>query len=205
VAAAQQREPLRVEDALKVRTFTDLSSIEISPDGKCLAYTFKENIRVRTLNDEVEARTGVPTWVTGADIEILNVESGETRNLTGGQGDNWLPAWSPDGRFLAFLSDRGEGALARLWLWDVARNKLRRVSDVDVRGDKIEWTADSGKILVTTVPNGLSVEEYVTKRTSTEGKKEEKVDGKAPGSTVILYRLDAKMCGCASLRDSFVV
>jgi dipeptidyl aminopeptidase/acylaminoacyl peptidase len=192
VAAAQQREPLRVEDALKVRTFADLSPIEISPDGKWLAYTFKENSRVRTLNDEIEARTGVPAWVTGANIEILNVESGETRNLTAGQGDNWLPVWSPDGRFLAFLSDRDEGAQAKLWLWDVVRNKLRRVSDVDVRGDKIEWTPDSGKILVTTVPMGLSVEEYVTKRTSTEGNKEEKADTKAPGSTVILYRLDAK-------------
>jgi TolB protein len=47
------------------------------------------------------ARTG-----PGFDIKILNVASGETRQITFGEGTNESPAWAPNGRHLAFMSTR---------------------------------------------------------------------------------------------------
>jgi len=47
------------------------------------------------------ARTG-----PGYDIKILNIGSGETRQITFGEGTNESPAWSPNGRHLAFMSTR---------------------------------------------------------------------------------------------------
>ncbi len=47
------------------------------------------------------ARTG-----PGFDIKILNIASGETRQITFGEGSNESPAWSPNGRHLAFMSTR---------------------------------------------------------------------------------------------------
>jgi TolB protein len=47
------------------------------------------------------ARTG-----PGFDIKILNIASGETRQITFGEGTNESPAWSPNGRHLAFMSTR---------------------------------------------------------------------------------------------------
>jgi TolB protein len=47
------------------------------------------------------ARTG-----PGNDIKILNIQSGETRQITFGEGNNESPAWSPNGRHLAFTSTR---------------------------------------------------------------------------------------------------
>ena len=47
------------------------------------------------------ARTG-----PGFDIKILNIGSGETRQITFGEGSNESPAWSPNGRHLAFMSTR---------------------------------------------------------------------------------------------------
>ena len=47
------------------------------------------------------ARTG-----QGYDIKILNIGSGETRQITFGEGTNESPAWSPNGRHLAFMSTR---------------------------------------------------------------------------------------------------
>lgn len=47
------------------------------------------------------ARTG-----PGYDIKILNIGSGETRQITFGEGSNESPAWSPNGRHLAFSSTR---------------------------------------------------------------------------------------------------
>ena len=40
---------------------------------------------------------------------VVDVESGRARQVTDGEGDNWSPVWSPDGRSLAFISDDIEG------------------------------------------------------------------------------------------------
>ena len=42
----------------------------------------------------------------GFDIKILNIASGETRQITFGEGTNESPAWAPNGRHLAFMSTR---------------------------------------------------------------------------------------------------
>ena len=47
------------------------------------------------------ARTG-----PGFDIKILSIASGETRQITFGEGTNESPVWAPNGRHLAFMSTR---------------------------------------------------------------------------------------------------
>jgi TolB protein len=47
------------------------------------------------------ARTG-----PGYDIKILSLADGVTRQITFGEGTNESPAWSPNGRHLAFMSTR---------------------------------------------------------------------------------------------------
>jgi TolB protein len=42
----------------------------------------------------------------GFDIKILNIGTGETRQITFGEGSNESPAWAPNGRHLAFMSTR---------------------------------------------------------------------------------------------------
>lgn len=42
----------------------------------------------------------------GFDIKILNIATGETRQITFGEGSNESPAWAPNGRHLAFMSTR---------------------------------------------------------------------------------------------------
>src|SRR6266851_3377900 len=121
-AEAQQRDPLAVEDALMVRSFGGggWSSVQFSPDGRWLAYVVSDNRKVGSVDGEAWARTGVPPGTTGDDIYISNSETGEARNLTGGMGENWLSNWSPDGHYLAFLSDRDGTGQAKLWVWDSA-------------------------------------------------------------------------------------
>jgi TolB protein len=47
------------------------------------------------------ARTG-----PGYDVKVLNIASGQTRQITFGEGSNESPAWAPNGRHLAFTSTR---------------------------------------------------------------------------------------------------
>ena len=47
------------------------------------------------------ARTG-----PGFDIKILSIATGETRQITFGEGTNESPVWAPNGRHLAFMSTR---------------------------------------------------------------------------------------------------
>ena len=39
-------------------------------------------------------------------IFVVNLDSGETRQLTDGEGDDSAPIWSPDGSSIAFIADR---------------------------------------------------------------------------------------------------
>jgi TolB protein len=46
----------------------------------------------------------------GYDIKVYEFASGQTRQITFGEGSNESPAYSPNGRHLAFVSTRGRGA-----------------------------------------------------------------------------------------------
>jgi dipeptidyl aminopeptidase/acylaminoacyl peptidase len=183
---AQERKPLAVEDALRTKEFGALLPIALSPDGSELAYTVQDNGRARTFGLGSYDRSGVPPWGIAADIWIENIVSGVARNLTGGQGDNWLPAWSPDGHYLAFFSSR-DGGKARLWVWDAQRDALTKVTDADVRGNQIVWTRDSEHLLTTTLPAALSSEDYVRKISADE-KFAGRTANAANGPTAVVYR-----------------
>lgn len=190
LTVARNTEPLPVESALKTRSFAQLMAVQFSPDAQWLAYTVQDNQRIRSVGLGAYAETGVPPWALGTDIYLVNLKSNETRNLTQGQGDNWLPVWSPDARYLSFLSDRGGHKRARLWVWDRLRNVLRRVSAVDVRSDEISWMPDSRAIIVETLPAGLSASDYARLLTSPAGiRRHSNSNSREPN--VLLYRAGA--------------
>jgi dipeptidyl aminopeptidase/acylaminoacyl peptidase len=193
-ASAQGARPLSVEDAIKVFYFGEYSPFGFSPDGERLAYVVRDNQKSTPNSREIQARTGVPWHATRADIYIVVKKTSESINLTGSRANNWSPTWSPDSRFLAFCSDRDGSGQARVWVWDAAKNKSRKVSDVDVRGDEIEWSPDGKTLFVTALPRGLSGEDYAKILSSRKTGPNDANDDdahKTPGSSVILYRATA--------------
>jgi len=188
-AIAQSSDPLSVEEVLRLRRFGLGTSIAASADGHWLAYATQANQEIRSIDRESYARTGIPPWAPGTAISIVNLETGETRCLTDRRADSWLPVWSPRGHDLAFLSSRGRDGQARLWVWDGQKDELRSVSDVPARAIQIEWTPDSQKILLTTLPQGFSPEEYV-KKLFPGADQGAHPEPRPDASTVILYRGD---------------
>jgi dipeptidyl aminopeptidase/acylaminoacyl peptidase len=154
-AAEEQRAvPLAARDVIGLK-YLGASQRELSPDGKWLAYavTSRLGIQTRETPDQYYLRTGVPEDGLGSDVRVIDLGSRVERNLTEGKGNSWLPVWSPDGRFLAFLSTRDGSECAKLWVWNVRENTLRKVSDTAIRsGYFMEWLPDSERVLVAVAP-----------------------------------------------------
>ncbi len=201
VANAQGRDVLPVEDFLRVHSFGGFgwSSVDVSPDGKWVAYVIRDIGKSEPADREATIRTGVPLGTTGEDIYVFNVEAGTAKNLTGGRSESWLPKWSPDGRYLAFLTNRDGSGQAKLWAWDTTNNDLRKVSDVLARTEEIEWMPDSHNILIKIVPEGMSIEGYVSKIQS-DAHTDKPVATATHDSTVILYQ--SKHLGQSDLQSS---
>src|SRR5579859_6691526 len=94
---------ITVEDLYHIKF---LSAPRISPDGQRVAF-------VVTTIDERKQEYRSSIWLSSR-------EGGEAKRFTSGQGNASSPCWSPDGRWLAFVSEReGES----LWKDDKEEKK----------------------------------------------------------------------------------
>ena len=83
-------------------------------------------------------------------IFLVDAESGDTRQITDGEGDNWSPVWSPEGRTLAFISDDIEGR-------DFTTNTQVKVVSVP-DGEPVSWSEALPYVwAVTWSPDGESL------------------------------------------------
>src|SRR5229473_7855819 len=128
--AAAQRRALTIEEYLALPSVGDP---QVSPDGKWVAYTV-------TRYSLKENRGATRIWLT-------DVAGGQARQLTAGPGSDRQPRWSPDGRTLAFVSTRENGA--QLLVLPVAGGEARRLTSL---GDGVFdplWLPDGAGLIVT--------------------------------------------------------
>ena len=148
---------LTVSDVLKMKSlsFASVSRFQLSPDGESLAYVVKDPGRKssseqRTTEYSRLLPTGAPTYHHCDEVWITNIKTKESHQLGSDVGVDWAPRWSPDGRYVAFCSDR-MGA-PQLWVWDKVENKQWRISEKPIspiEGYEVpQWTSD-GKYLIT--------------------------------------------------------
>ncbi len=168
-------EPLRLDDVLSARRFPFLTPSSLSPDSQWLAYTVQEPRRADRLSAGRQfTNTGVPSSQVGCDVWLTNTKTQESTNLTNGKGTSWGPVWSPDGRYLAFYSDRD--GQEHLWLWQRQTGHLKRASDVIVHPrdgfEMARWAPDSRRVLVKIVSKQETLFQSVA-----EADRENKVGG----------------------------
>src|SRR5690348_5908632 len=118
-----------LDDVLRVRNVRDP---EISPDGAWVAYTVSQA-------DTADDRDRSAVWMTSWD------GTQTVRLTTSKQGEN-TPHWSPDGRWLAFLSGRDDEH-TQLWLLDRQGGDGRKLTTLKSDVDDYVWSPD-GKRLV---------------------------------------------------------
>ena len=127
-------QPFSLDDLARVRGVADP---EVSPDGARVAYT------VRT-TDLKEDKHETHIWMTSWDGK-------ETVRLTTGKESETEPRWSPDGRFLAFLSDRGDDSdEEQLWILPRSGGEAEKFTEQKGGVEDFAWSPD-GKRLVLVV------------------------------------------------------
>ena len=132
-AAAQ---PTPQGKRLTTETFFDMESVgapNISPDGKQVIFT---RGWVDKANDQQQSNV----WLTDIDAKRI-------RHLSLGNWRDTAPVWSPDGRRIAFLSDRdGTNQVYVMWL---DTREVAQLTHLERGASSLVWSPDGKKLAFT--------------------------------------------------------
>jgi dipeptidyl aminopeptidase/acylaminoacyl peptidase len=132
MAAAESPRVFSLDDLARARR---VSAPDLSPDGTRVAY------EVRT-TDPKEDRHETHIWMTSWDGK-------ETVRLTSGKDSESSPRWSPDGRYLAFLSSRrDENETSQLWLLPLGGGEAEKVTELPGGVEDFAWAPDSRRLVL---------------------------------------------------------
>jgi len=132
-AAAAPKRLMTVDDLSRLR---EVEEPRISPDGAWVAYV----VAVHDL--ERDKRLG-HLWMTSWDGATT------VQLTTGTKEPESHPRWSPDGRYLAFLSSRGDESEAeQVWLLPRAGGEPRRLTEAPAGVEDFAWSPDGTRLVL---------------------------------------------------------
>ncbi|HMD40883.1 MAG TPA: S9 family peptidase [Candidatus Acidoferrum sp.] len=115
------------------------ADLNFSPDSKEICFT--------AVTDTVEAIS------TNGDLFVVPVAGGEIKKITSQPGFDGGPAYSPDGKFIAYhaqLTPEDESDRWRVMLYGRATGKIENLSEgFDRSANEVIWSADSKTIYFT--------------------------------------------------------
>src|SRR5262249_51211604 len=126
-------------------TVRSVDAVRPSPDGQWVVYTVTEAI---TTPDHSEYITQIYRACTDTSASVL---------LTDGSGTSMDPQWSPNGEFLAFVSDRS--GLRNLYLLHIDGGAQEQLTDVRTAITAFAWSPDGQRIALTIVDAPTADEE----------------------------------------------
>ncbi|HEY6333280.1 MAG TPA: DPP IV N-terminal domain-containing protein, partial [Blastocatellia bacterium] len=114
---------------------TAVQAMQWSPDGKRLAFTA---VQEPTADEEKKEKDKDDTIVVDHDykmsrISLIDVETKKTKELVKGDFSAADPQWSPDGKWIAFVTvptpKADDGSLSDIWVVDVESGKTHKLTD----------------------------------------------------------------------------
>src|SRR5271157_4876891 len=128
-AQAPPKHPITFDDLIKMHR---VSGSQVARDGKWVAYAVS--------TPDIELNRGV------SNIWIVPATGGEAIQVTQG-GRDTSPAWSPDGKWLAFLSAR-EGT-PQVYLLSMEGGEAKKLTQLSTGADIFKWAPDGKSIAFT--------------------------------------------------------
>ena len=166
--ALAQQHPITFDDMAGIRR---IGAPQVSPDGRWVAYD--------------ASSVDLPANYRHSAIYLVPSNGGDSRRITDGVKQDEGPAWSPDGKTIAYVSDRDGGA-KQVWLYDVATSASRKLTNLQGGAGNLKWMPDgSGLMLASDIYPDCGVEPQCIKdKTTAEGNK----PSQARVITSLLYR-----------------
>jgi dipeptidyl aminopeptidase/acylaminoacyl peptidase len=128
--AAAQHRPIAVDDQFRLQ---DVGSPEISPDGEWIVYTV--------------SATDVAADRRNSDLWKVKWDGSERTQLTFSTENETAPRWSPDGKYISFLSSRpGPARGNQVWLLDRTGGEARQLTQFKGGVTSYEWSPDGKRL-----------------------------------------------------------
>jgi len=128
-ALAQSRTPLTIEATWRMQRLGDPS---LSPDGRVAV------VPVSTA-DMTENKILTDLW-------LLPTTGGPALQLTSDNAKDTSPVFSPDGKYVAFVSKRGQDKENQIYVIAIDGGEARRVTDLPTGASAPKWFPDSKRI-----------------------------------------------------------
>jgi dipeptidyl aminopeptidase/acylaminoacyl peptidase len=151
VNGAVRRGAPSIEDFIKLKSFPIEMPVSVSSDGKQVAYTVQDGARIGVVTDpeSLDERPGSGRLSRGCEVWIADIQSGKQVRISDPASSSWGPAWSPDGRMVAYFSD--SGGRSRAWVWERDTQRAKAIGEVRPQivqeSDLPRWTADSESLV----------------------------------------------------------
>ena len=129
-SAPKSPRAITIDDFFQIR---DVSQPELSPDGQWVAYI----IRTKMLKDDKNEQR----------IWAVSTHGGDPIPLTAEGVSSSHARWSPDGKYLSFLSARN-GGKSQVWLLDRRGGEAVRLTETVQGVDDFEWSPDNSRLVL---------------------------------------------------------
>jgi dipeptidyl aminopeptidase/acylaminoacyl peptidase len=124
-----KKRPINPKDIYRLQTISDP---QVAPDGKWITYSVSA---VDTTKDKRNSDLWMVSWDGKESVQLTNGPESESR-----------ARFSPDGKYISFISSRQGNTKGQIWLLDRRGGEAKKLTDLKTDLEDYVWSPDSKKI-----------------------------------------------------------